>query len=272
LSDVSGLNNDSDTIADLVIHPDWSAPARVHAVVTMRGVRGESRPPFDAFNLGVHCGDDTNAVASNRAMLVSALHLPAAPCWLRQVHGTSVAVFDAPPIPNRDLPGRDLPDRDPPVADAAIARTPGIVLSVLTADCLPLLVYADDGSEIAAIHAGWRGLAGGVIERCVEQLRAPRERLLVWLGPAIGPHSYEVGDEVRDAFVAQNPHAVHAFVATRPGHWLCNLYTLARLRLAALGVNRISGGDFDTYADARFYSYRRDKITGRFASLIWLAD
>jgi YfiH family protein len=160
-----------------------------------------------------------------------------------------------------------------PQADAAFTTQTNIVLAVLTADCLPILVCADDGSEIAAIHAGWRGLGQGVIQSCVQRLRTPRGRLLAWLGPAIGQESYEVGEEVRAAIVATDAGAEGAFAPTRPGHWLCDLYTLARRRLNALGVARIYGGGFDTYRDPRFYSYRRDGVrSGRFASLIWRTE
>lgn len=245
-----------------MIFPDWPGAPRVRAAVTTRTLPGTSQVPFVAFNLGAHCGDDAQAVQANRAALVPMLDLPSAPRWLRQVHGTAVRVFDS----------TALLEEESPTADAAISRTPGVVLAVLTADCLPLLVCADDGSEIAAIHAGWRGLAAGVIERCIETLRTPRARLRVWLGPAIGASSYEVGNDVREAFVAQAAANAQAFTPTRAGHWLCDLYTLARNRMAALGVTQIYGGRFDTFADARFYSYRRERITGRFASLIWLSE
>lgn len=244
---------------EMPIVPDWPAPACVRAAVTTRRIAGASAAPFDAFNLGAHCGDDAAAVAANRSALTSLLKLPAAPRWLRQVHGTAVAQF-----------GAAATNAEPSEADAAVAHEPDTVLAVLTADCLPLLVCTEDGSEVAAIHAGWRGLAAGVIERGIEHLHAPREKLLVWLGPAIGADSYEVGAEVRDTFVAQSAHNAGAFTLTRPGHWHCDLYALARRRLAALGVVRVYGGGFDTLADARFYSYRREACTGRFASLIWI--
>lgn len=284
---------------DLILVPDWPAPARVRALTTTRQFPGASLPPFDRCNLGARCGDDANAVASNRRSLAGLLALPAPPRWLRQVHGTGVAVFGqsesaAEPATisarapseaaagmigeaaiSQDATGDDgVADAaicESATADAAIAHAAGVVLAILTADCLPLLACADDGSEVAAIHAGWRGLAAGAIERCVERMRTPRARLLVWLGPAIGPRSYEVGDEVRDVFMAGDAGTASAFVATRPGHWLCDLYALARRRLLLLGVRRIHGGDFDTLADARFYSHRRDRQTGRFASLVWIA-
>lgn len=244
--------------ADALLLPDWPAPTNVRAAVTTRRLPGCSRAPFDAFNLGMRCGDDAPAVAANRALLVRALDLPAAPRWLRQVHGIDVVDADA------------TAAQDEPAADAAIAREDA-VLAILTADCLPILFCVDDGSAIAAAHAGWRGLAAGVIEATLARLGVAPLRVLAWLGPAIGAASYEVGEEVRAAFVAADPLATHAFTPTRPAHWHCDLYALARQRLAAAGVARVHGGGFDTFADARFYSYRRARETGRFASLIWRA-
>ena len=240
--------------------PDWPAPPTVHAAVTTRLLDGASLRPFDAFNLGSRCGDAPAAVAANRAALVSSLDLPVSPRWLRQVHGAGVLDADA------------LAQDGEPDADAAIARGAGVVLAVLTADCLPILFCADDGSAIAVAHAGWRGLAGGVIEATIARLGVPGARLLAWLGPAIAARSYEVGEEVRAAFVDAQPSGASAFAPTRPGHWRCDLYALARQRLGAIGVDRVHGGDFDTFTDARFYSYRRTPETGRFASLIWRAN
>jgi YfiH family protein len=238
--------------------PDWPAPENVRAIVTTRALPGASKPPFDRFNLGKRCGDDAAAVAANRAALVEALDLPEAPRWLRQVHG--IGVFDA-----------DAHVGEPePEADAAIARHSGRVLAILTADCLPVLFAADDGAAVGIAHAGWRGLAAGVIEATIEKLRVAPASLVAWLGPAIGADSYEVGDEVRAAFVDVQASDANAFSPTRPGHWRCDLYALARARLARAGVTRVSGGGFDTFADERFYSYRRDRETGRFASLIWI--
>jgi YfiH family protein len=166
--------------------------------------------------------------------------------------------------------GNTCPALREPQADAAVARTFGVTLVILTADCLPVLFCNDDGSEIAAAHAGWRGLSAGVLENTVAAMRSARENIMVWLGPAIGPRSYEVGDEVRDAFLAHDPQAEAAFAATRPGHWHCDLYALARQRLRGAGIERIFGGGFDTFGDPRFYSYRRDGArSGRFATLIW---
>lgn len=241
------------------IIPDWPAPSCVRAVVTTRDMPGFSRPPFGRFNLGARCGDDPAAVAANRAALVTALSLPREPLWLRQVHGIDVV----------DADGRASGEE--PAVDAAVARGTAAVLAILTADCLPVLFCSDDGGAIGAAHAGWRGLAAGVLEASVASLRVPPQRLLAWIGPGIGARSYEVGDEVRSAFVAADEGAAAAFEATRPGHWLCDLPALARRRLAAAGVERISGGGFDTFADTRLYSYRRDPRTGRFASLVWRA-
>ena len=243
---------------DTVIRPDWPAPPTIRAVVTTRTMAGHSRPPFGALNLGARCGDDVIAVAANRAALVPMFDLPASPRWLCQLHGT--VIFDA---------DAGIPADAEPEADAAFARRSEVVLAILTADCLPILFCADDGSAIAAAHAGWRGLAAGMIEATIARLGVPASRLLAWLGPAIGPASYEVGDEVRAAFVALDAQAASAFVPTRVGHWHCDLYALARQRLARVGVARVSGGGFDTFSDPRFYSYRRDRETGRFASLIW---
>ena len=238
---------------------NWPAPARVRTAITLRTMAGLSMPPFDACNLGARSGDDPAVVEANRAGLVGALGLPAQPMWLRQVHGNAVVDMDA--------AVRDAEFE----ADAAVTRSDGAVLAVLTADCLPVLLCADDGSAIGIAHAGWRGLAAGVIEATVAKLGAAPASMLAWLGPAIGPDSYEVGAEVRAAFIAHDATAASAFEETRPGHWQCDLYALARQRLADIGVHRVFGGGFDTFSDSRFYSYRRDRATGRFASLVWLA-
>lgn len=239
--------------------PEWPMPANVRAAATTRSMPGVSLPPYRACNLGTRTGDDPRAVAENRARLAEALSLPAPPCWLRQVHGTTVAHVDDDNVQE-------------PQADAAMTRESDRVLAILTADCLPVLFCADDGSEIAAAHAGWRGLCAGVLENALAAMRSARGNILAWLGPAIGPQSYEVGDEVREAFLAHDAQAAAAFAAARQGHWHCDLYALARQRLCNAGVERIFGGGFDTFADSRFYSYRRDGArSGRFATLIWLA-
>lgn len=243
-------------MSDTALAADWPAPHGVRTLVTVRGMPGASSAPFEAFNLGDRCGDDPVAVAANRAALAALL--PAPPRWLRQEHGTDVYVAEPRAVPAHPSP-----------ADASYTDATGVVLAVLTADCLPLLVCSVDGAEIAAIHAGWRGLAAGAIEAALARFRAPRERLLAWLGPAIGAASYEVGVEVRDALVTRDPSTEIAFTPTRPGHWHCDLSALARRRLAAGGVGAVFGGGFDTFVDSRFYSHRRDSVTGRFASLIW---
>lgn len=233
--------------------PDWPAPANVRACVTTRG-GGVSAAPFDTFNLGDHVDDDPAAVASNRAHLVDMLGCQ--PAWLRQVHGIVVA------------------EADPAVvveADGNWTATPGIACTAMTADCLPALFCDRAGSRVAAAHAGWRGLAGGVLEATVRELDVAPQELLVWLGPAIGPAAFEVGGEVRDAFVMQHAEAANAFLpSVNAGKFMADIYQLARIRLAAIGVTAVSGGGFCTYSDPRFYSYRRSPRTGRFASLIWL--
>jgi YfiH family protein len=249
------------SVNDAWIFPDWPAPRNVHAAITTRDGPGVSTPPFGRFNLGLRSGDLHDTVTSNRSVLQQALGLPASPRWLRQVHGSTVAELGP------------LPSPDEPHADAAVSHLSGTVLAILTADCLPVLFCADDGREIGAAHAGWRGLAAGVLEATVEQLQTPPERLLAWLGPCIGAASYEVGEEVHTAFVGHDATAATCFAPTRPGHWQCDLAALARLRLKAMGVTRIYGGGFDTLTDPRFYSYRREGArSGRFASLIWLTE
>jgi polyphenol oxidase len=228
-------------------------------MVTTRAMPGASMGPFANFNLGSRCGDEADAVTANRHALKQLLDLPAPPRWLHQVHGTS----------SLRLTGEIL--QGEPEADAAFTSKTGAVLAVLTADCLPLLICARDGSEVGAIHAGWRGLCGGVIESCIARMSTGPRDLMVWLGPAIGAASFEVGDEVRDVFVAHAAGASAAFMPNRPGRWLCDLYTLATQRLRALQVAQIHGGGFDTFTDSRFYSHRRDHgRSGRFASLIWI--
>jgi YfiH family protein len=247
-------------MTDAWLFPDWPAPRRIHAAVTTRDGPGVSAPPYARFNLGLRNGDAADAVASNRGTLQQVLRLPSAPRWLRQVHGSAVATLGP------------LPSADEPQADAAVSHLPGTVLAILTADCLPVLFCSADGRCIGAAHAGWRGLAGGVLEATVAALPAPRDQLLAWLGPCIGAASYEVGSEVRAAFVAADAGAAGCFEATRPGHWLCDLAGLARRRLLANGVTQVYGGGFDTLRDERFYSYRGEGASsGRFASLIWLA-
>lgn len=233
--------------------PDWPAPANVRACVTTRS-GGVSVAPFDSFNLGDHVDDDPAAVTSNRQHLVDTLGCQ--PAWLRQVHGIVVAEADPATVIE---------------ADGNWTFTPGIACTAMTADCLPALFCDRAGTRVAAAHAGWRGLAGGVLEATVKALDVAPQELLVWLGPAIGPTAFEVGGEVREAFVQQHAEATAAFVpSVNAGKFMADIYQLARIRLAAISVTAVSGGGLCTYNDPRFYSYRRSARTGRFASLIWL--
>lgn len=236
------------------ITPTWPAPAHVRALVTTRN-GGISNGPYSSLNLGDHVGDTPQAVARNRAILRE--HLPSDPLWLNQVHTTGVV---------ETATACGVPE-----ADASVARQENQVCAVLTADCLPVLLCDRGGTVVAAAHAGWRGLAAGVIEQTVASMGVAPHELLAWFGPAIGPDAFEVGEEVRTAFVSLHPAAAQAFRPSQTGKWLADLYRLARLRLAECGVNQVYGGDFCTFRDSqRFYSYRRDRTTGRMASLIWL--
>lgn len=229
------------SIAPVVV-PDWPAPRTVRAAMTTRAWPGDWRDP------------------AARARLRGELGLPSEPRWLRQVHGTRV------------LDDADWAEAGAePEADAAITRKPGVVLAVRTADCLPILLAADDGSAIAAVHAGWRGLAAGIVETAVDRLDIDPARLVAWIGPAAGPAAYEVDAVVRDAFVSGDAEAGTAFRDSRPGHWWCDLPALARRRLAALGIERVSGGDRCTISEAdTFYSWRRSADAGRMATLVWI--
>lgn len=241
------------------LQADWPAPAHVRTASTLR-TGGVSAVPFDSLNLGAHVGDAPESVRANRQRLAQALQLPNAPCWLNQVHGTRVVEA-----------GTWL---TPPQADACIARSASQVCVVMTADCLPVLICSRDGDRVAAAHAGWRGLAGGILESTVSSLGLPGSQLMAWLGPAIGPQVFEVGDEVRIAFMAKEAAAAQAFKPSyRAGHWLADLYLLARQELTRLGVQAVYGGGLCTYSDeSRFFSYRRESRTGRMASLIWLTE
>jgi YfiH family protein len=249
------------------LEPDWPAPAGVRALSTFR-TGGASGAPYASLNLGGHVGDAAAAVAENRRRLAAEAGLPGEPVWLSQVHGISVADLDAPADGLRDA---GAVGAAPPAADAAFSRQPGSVCAILTADCLPLLLTADTWGLVAAAHAGWRGLAGGVIEATVRALAVPPARLMAWLGPAIGPGHFEVGAEVREALLSSDPGAESAFAPNTRGRYMADLSALARRRLAALGVARIYGGGECTFAAAeRYFSHRRDGITGRQATLIWL--
>ena len=265
------------------IIPDWPAPVRVRSLITTRR-GGVSVAPYASLNLGDHVGDDPLAVGENRRLLGNSL--PAAPRWLNQVHGTTVV--DA---------AVDAGAARVTSADAALARNPGVVCAVMTADCLPVLLCDRSGSAVAVAHAGWRGLQAGILERTVSAMDLPGERLLAYLGPAIGPQAFEVGDEVRTAFVNEHHQAALAFqpvnstrtpcsgvsgqrsvlcsgdAAAHAGGWLADIYLLARQSLKRAGVDAVYGGGYCTVQQATsFFSYRRDRVTGRMASLIWLAD
>ncbi len=249
-------------------------PAGVRAGSTRRFGLGASRPPFDALNLGLPRsldGDAAQDVMANRRALREALGLPAEPRWLRQVHGVGVIHFSADDKPDDGAATRATGALDAaPEADAAVTRDAGVVLAVLHADCLPLLLCSADGAVLGAAHAGWRGLAAGVIEATVAAMQVPGASLRAWLGPAAGPQHYEIDAPVREAFLDRDAGAASTFVATRPGHWRMDLYALARRRLSALGVTAVQGGARCTIGEPQaFFSHRRDARTGRMASLIW---
>lgn len=232
-------------------------PGFVRATTTTRAMSGASRGPYAQFNLGSRCGDEPAAVEANRAALADAVGLPSAPVWLEQVHG-------------RDVHRVGSVQQGEPRADVAVAFEAGRVLAVLTADCLPIVIATDDGA-LGIVHAGWRGLARGAIDACLESLAAPPHRISAWIGPSIRAASYEVGAEVRDAFLAVDAGAEQAFAPSRPQHWRCDLPALARRTLARNGIARIADCGLCTFADAaRFYSFRRDGATGRQATLAWI--
>jgi polyphenol oxidase len=234
--------------------PEWNVPSNVRVLQTTRN-GGVSLAPWASFNLGDHVGDVPAAVAANRELLRASL--PSDPSWLIQVHGTVAVDIDSRPKITE--------------GDAAYSRQPGHVCVVMTADCLPVLFCDRQGSVVAAAHAGWRGLLGGVLESAVAAMKVDARDVLAWLGPAIGPLCFEVGGEVRDAFVAADLAAAQAFVPGAGDKWLCDIYLLARQRLQGIGVIAISGGGACTVSESdRYYSYRRDGVTGRMASLIWL--
>ncbi len=243
------------------IVPDWPAPAGVCALATTRN-GGVSAGPYATLNLGRNGGDDTVAIAENQRRLN--VFLPSAPVWLDQVHGATVATL------TRDCAGMPVP-----VADAAVTRERGVVCAILTADCLPVLFADRHGAAVGIAHAGWRGLATGVLEATIAALRnlgARPHDLLAWLGPAIGPLHFEVGADVRDPFCADDRGAEACFTPHRPGKWHADLYALARRRLVRAGVTQVHGGGHCTFTDeARFFSYRRERASGRMANAVWLA-
>ncbi|HYC35253.1 MAG TPA: peptidoglycan editing factor PgeF [Usitatibacter sp.] len=238
------------------IVPDWPVPGNVRAVVTTRS-GGVSAGEYASMNLGFSSGDDREKVAENRRILRT--HLPSDPVYLRQLHGTDVARLDR------------LASRDDVTADAAATMNRGQVAGVLTADCMPLLMADREGTRVAAVHAGWRGMAAGVIERAVEAMEIEPAALVAWMGPTIGPDAFEVGAEVREAFVSRDPLAAGAFKAHTPGKFMADLYALAALRLAAAGVGEVHGGGFCTFHEAdRFFSYRREPKSGRMGAFVWI--
>ena len=237
---------------------DWELPRGVFAACTTR-LGGVSTEPWDSFNLATHVGDDLTHVAANRARLRELLKLDAEPAWLNQVHGVTVKNVDGAPF-----------SPIPFTADAAVASRAGAACVVMVADCLPVLFCSTDGQRIGAAHAGWRGLAAGVLERTVEAMGVPANALRAWLGPAISQEHFEVGDEVREAFVKTDRAANSRFRMNARGRWQADLAGLARLRLASLGLLSVGGGNRCTFADREhFYSHRRDGKGGRLAALIW---
>jgi len=273
-----------------IIAPEWPAPPGVRAAFTLR-TGGVSLAPYDSLNLGARIGDSPEAVAENRRRVREELRLPAEPVWLEQVHGVQVVELgaagevvgaaghtgatgrrDAVGDAGVDAVGRPADAEEQPLtADASVAHAAGQVCAIRVADCMPVLFAARDGSAVGAAHAGWRGLAGGVLQATIAQLGVPAADLIAWMGPAIGPAHFEVGEDVRAAFTAADAGAASGFVANARGRWQCDLYALARRRLSALGVSSIYGGGWCTFAEpARFFSYRRDGQCGRMAALIWI--
>lgn len=239
-----------------LITPDWPAPSNVHAVSTTR-IGGVSTAPYHALNLATHVGDEPDNINQNRQRLIEQLNLPEAPRWLNQTHGCTIADSDQWQL-NMD-------------ADACISKTPKHVCTIMTADCLPVLICDTNAQFVAAVHAGWRGLAAGIIEKTLRRYHGKSSDLMVWLGPAIGPSQFEVGPEVVEAFCLQNKDAHSAFVQQDSEHYLADIYQLARQRIQAAGVTAIYGGEYCTVSDAHhFFSYRRDGVTGRMASMIWI--
>lgn len=239
-----------------LIYPDWPAPSTIKTASTTR-LGGFSSSPFDGFNLALHVGDAVSKVNKNRHLLNKTIPLPESPRWLNQIHGTHVCSAS------------DWQEGDE--ADAIVSNTINQVCAIMTADCLPILLCNQQGDWIAAIHAGWRSLATGIIEKTVRKYKQPTQDIMVWLGPAIGPTQFEVGNDVFQAFCQHSEQAQSAFQQTDPDHYLADIYLLATLQLNKLGVDTIYGGAYCTVSDSnRFFSYRRDGITGRMASMIWI--
>ncbi len=244
------------------IFPDWDAPANVGAVVTTR-IGGRSCNQYASYNLAQHVGDNKETVAKNRQQLKHQLALPSEPQWLNQVHGTTVIGFDENNIHHKNHTFQ---------ADAAWTKRLQTVCTIMTADCLPVLLCDASGTMVAAIHCGWRSLSAGILEKTIAAMNIPPKELLVWLGPAIGPTMFEVGDDVRDIFTKNYPATISAFSPKSKGKWFGDIYKMARKILIGIGIEKAAGGDYCTYCDdKRFFSYRRNGITGRMAALIWLS-
>lgn len=249
------MNSFSLKTEPLCLTPNWPKPPNVHAYTTTR-CGGYSEANYHSFNLGDHVGDQPQHVQTNRELLMSHLHLPNEPFWLEQTHSNRVVIAD-----------QSATDQN---ADASITRTANTVCTILTADCLPILLTNIQGTEVAAIHAGWRGLANGIIKNSIEKMHSPPNEILAWLGPAIGGSKFEVGQEVYQQFTSQNPSFAAGFAPHQQGKWLANLFVLASLELYRLGIMQIFSENLCTYNDpTRFFSYRRDGQTGRMATLIW---
>ena len=248
-------------MSDQWIKPSWQTYSAIVSLITTRD-GGVSQPPYDSLNLGAHVGDDEQSVNRNRALLTQ--YLPAKPVWLEQVHGTEV--FDADHWDQSSVP----------VADAAVTTQPQRVLCIMTADCLPVLLASKGGEVIGVAHAGWRGLAAGIIEKTIQKMKQKLDQdiqIQAFLGPAIGPESFQVGQEVKDIFEQHDPNSSQAFKpCSEPMKYWADIYQLARMRLHSQGVEQVDGGDRCTLKESCFYSYRRDQVTGRMASLLWIKE
>ncbi|MFV0450087.1 MAG: peptidoglycan editing factor PgeF [Vibrio sp.] len=239
------------------ITPNWNAPKQIKAFASTR-IGGLSKAPYAGLNLGMHVGDDPILVQRNRELLQQQTQMPSSPLWLNQTHSTVVL--------NVSEPTNDVLD-----ADGVITSSPNVVCSAMTADCLPVLITNTSGTQVAAVHAGWRGLAGGIVENALQQFS---DNVMLWLGPAIGPQAFEVGEDVLQAFLDYDSKAGCAFVAGKQdGKWWANMASLTRLRMAKLGIDQVFDSELCTYQDPqRFYSYRRDGVTGRQATFIWIEE
>ena len=248
-----------------LIHASWPAPNGVHAAMTTR-LGGVSVAPYNSLNLGYATADDRASVAQNECLTASALGMPVKDFrWVYQVHGIDVHHAESLPA-NTPLGATEIR------GDAVVSHTPGLLCAVKVADCMPVLFAVRDGSAVGAAHAGWRGLSGGVLERTVDALRVEPEQLIAWLGPCIGPTAFEVGEEVRAAFVAHDSLAAQHFVPrASSGKFLCDLYAIARQRLRAIGVTNVTGGEYCTFTQSDlFFSHRREAPTGRMAAFVWM--